>query len=360
MKLRCHPYRIPLTKPLVTSDRTYHYRTGLIFSAVVAEANFYGEAAPLPGFSTETTDNITSLSRQYLDYWQEILASQHPSDLLDKHYQKHRLPPSLQFGLDTLAYRVEAHRSHQKFLSTLFTDVHNQLLVNGLVQLSSRKKTLKEVKSLAEQGFSTIKCKVGIDKEHERQLLNAIQERYPDLRIRLDANRAWTLQEAKQWLSSLAGLNIEYCEEPLAHPTPQDYERLTRHTAVDLAIDETLTASDWQDFLPHCAVLILKPMVIGSFHTLITIKKQAEQHDCALVLTTSLESSIGRSVTALLAGGVGSTVLAHGLDTGSMLAEDVLPGWPPITSGRIRLSDLHHQNMLPVELDKIITGTIDI
>jgi O-succinylbenzoate synthase len=62
-----------------------------------------------------------------------------------------------------------------------------------------------------------------------------------DFSIRLDANHAWTLDQAQVALHAFQPYGIEFLEEPLRSPEPGDMRRLSDATGVALALDELLS-----------------------------------------------------------------------------------------------------------------------
>src|SRR5699024_2048265 len=342
MKLRAHPYRLPFRKPLITSSKTYNHRSGLLLMLLVGRKSFYGEAAPLPGFSSETVEEIKKTVENNGQQWKEMLQREKPTKLLEAYYLKTHIPPSLQFALDSLAYQLEAHRTDQSLLSHLFNIYSPQISVNAVISLSNKATIIEqETDQLIKKGYNTLKCKVGLNAHYELSQLHKLRANYPRLNIRLDANGAWTPEEAKNYLKEVETIGIEYCEEPLANPTADAYALLQAQTKSPLALDESLTkANHIEALLSYCSVLILKPMVLGSFRTLFDICKRANKLNIKIVLTTSLESGIGRNITAALATGIGSFSYAHGLNTAGLLGRDLLPEKPKISNGFISTDKL--------------------
>lgn len=355
MKLSCYTYQLPFKRPLVTSSRVYHHRQGLLLAVREAGQWHYGEVAPLPGFSAESLEDVTGQLQRHLSDFQTILKSGSPAAQLQDFFKHNEVPPSLQFGLESLALQLEAQQAAQPLSTYLFTDFSSRLRVNGLVSLVDQDELLPAIRQLREEGFETIKCKVGSDFKREQQALADIRTHFPNLRIRLDCNRSWTLEQAIKNLSALDSLNIEYCEEPLAQPRPSAYCRLSGYTEIPLALDETLNKhQNWQEILPSIAVLIIKPMMIGSFETIRAIALQARQAGLSIVVTTSLESSVGRSLVALVAAGLGSPDLAHGLNTGTLLGRDLEPNPTRIKEGHLNFpTPFHFQELKPNHLTKI-------
>lgn len=349
MSLTCYKYQLPFNKPLTTSTRIYNNREGWIFCWEEAGKHYFGEAAPLPGFSVEGIQEIQTFIHQYIKEWTQLLKHQNPTQPLSNHYKEENLPPALQFVLDSLAYQLEAHRSHEPLTHRLFdASASSTIAVNGLVSLLDEKEVLGNIQALVKDGFQTIKCKIGQHFLREKENLTKIRATFPDLHIRLDANQAWELTKAIGYLSELEPLDIQYWEEPLAQPTPEYYCMLSQKTNISLALDESInTSASWEMLLPYASVLIIKPMLIGSFNRLLDIKRKADESNCALVFTSSLESSVGRGITALLASGLGSQQYAHGLSTGTRLAHDTIPDYPFIQQGCIQIDN----QLLPIKAD---------
>ena len=144
------------------------------------------------------------------------------------------------------------------------------------------------------------------------------------MEIRLDANQAWTLTEAKEILSALADCHLAYCEEPLQNPN--ELPQLKKFCEVNLALDETL----WKD--PELAksiqnnihAYILKPGILGGWQETLKWINSAKSTGILPVLSSSFESGIGHLWIALLASCYVSKAPAVGLDTAFWFENDLL------------------------------------
>ena len=338
MKFSSYAYKLPFSEPLQTSGQTFQDRKGFILLYKTEDIQLYGEAAPLPGFSTESYQSVQNLLTLHQKNISNILACSNPVDKLQKFYQDEEIPPSLQFGLDAIAYQVEARNNRQTLLSYLFAGTSPKVEVNTLVSLQADN-VLKNVAGKIAAGFNTIKCKVGLHFEKELTSLRKVRKKYPNLTIRVDANQAWELEVALDHCNKLNKLDIEYCEEPLKEITPSTLEQLSQNTSLPIALDESTTQySYWPNLLPFTEYLIIKPMVIGSFRKNIETKRFANTHNNKVVVTTSFESGVVRYFTGLLAARLGSKGTAHGLSTGFLLAQDVFTENNVISEGSIDLS----------------------
>src|SRR5699024_9192398 len=130
------------------SHKTYRHRSGLVLTLSNANRVWYGEAAPLPGFSSETTADIVSLAKKHGALWKKMLSESNPVQLFSDYYSNANIPPSLQFGLDSLAYQREAHRAQKPLISYLFNSVSHRIAVNGLASLAREESIFKNIERL--------------------------------------------------------------------------------------------------------------------------------------------------------------------------------------------------------------------
>ena len=116
-------------------------------------------------------------------------------------------------------------------------------------------------------------------------------------------------------LVRLEKFGIEYVEQPVNKI--DDYLALSQKTNIPLAADESIRSlKDAYDFISQKAVsvIILKPMMLGGIIPTLKIIEFAQENKIKVVVTTSLDSCIGRSFAVLAASFVDKET-AHGLGT---------------------------------------------
>ena len=89
------------------------------------------------------------------------------------------------------------------------------------------------------QGFRTFKLKVGLAGD-VTQVATVRQTLGPDVAIRVDANGAWSVDDAAERLAALARHEIELAEQPVG--TFEQMVDLRRRVAVKMAADESLVS----------------------------------------------------------------------------------------------------------------------
>jgi O-succinylbenzoate synthase len=152
-------------------------------------------------------------------------------------------------------------------------------------------------------------------------------------KIRLDANRAWTLEEAVEFGNEVRGLNIEYIEEPLRDP--RELEVFHRRTGLMFAWDESLLELTGMPdgALPEgLAAVILKPAILGGVGVIQSWIRAAEERKIDWVVTSCFESGVGLRNLARTCWLNGAGTRAMGLATADYFERDVLV--PALSSER--------------------------
>jgi o-succinylbenzoate synthase len=182
------------------------------------------------------------------------------------------------------------------------------------------------VASAIADGYDVVKMKVGRRGPLEDAALLRSLSLPPGLRLRLDANRAWSWDEACSFLDAVAPLPIESLEEPLREPTLDNLARLQGRTGIALALDESLPGLGPQKVVERRPVrrLVLKAGGLGGLRACCALAEQAKRAGMTCVVTSALDSAVGVAAAAHLAAAVDTdAALAHGLSTTEWLAADV-------------------------------------
>ena len=325
------PFSLPLIHPLSTASGTIDERDGFIIRIATDGVVGIGEAAPLDGW-TERKETC----REELTRVAAMAQHMNPREI-----RLNQAAPAARHGI-TLALMDAAAKietlSLSEYLAGEQADV--SVPVHATIGDESIEETVIQAKQAIATGFQTIKVKVGgkstqVDCERIQLLRDAVG---PDVNIRLDANRAWTLDEARHIFTVAAEEAIEYIEEPLATPDSEAIKELS-HYDVCIAADESLSMHSGKFAIAefeHYDVFILKPMILGGIDAAISVAKKAREHHIESVVSNTIDSSIARTAALHLAAALPDTTTA-GLATGDRLASDIGEEVTPVTDGRIAL-----------------------
>lgn len=252
--------------PLHPSALALSERTGIILET----DDGWGEAAPLPGFSKDPLDSLVFALRSAM----QPFPKQYPN-----------------------------------------------------VKLNAFPSTLEEAEMAIRNGFQTLKFKLkGLSPEAAARRVSTLQSM--GAKLRLDANRCWSVEEAKRFFGALDSRGIEYIEEPIQEPT-----RLAELQGFPFALDETLLDGDSENIaaLPQVHAFVLKPTLLGDrLDRWISFGKKWGK---TLVFGTSFESAIGLTQIARLQE-IHAPMTPAGLDTFRFFKQNFLPF--PIEGGTLQ------------------------
>lgn len=208
------------------------------------------------------------------------------------------------------------------------TPVRSTVPVNAIVPAVSPDEAGQLTRTaVVERGCSTIKVKVGsADLEQDEARVASVREALTSTlgagrgSIRIDANAAWDVQRGTVALRRLASHGIEYVEQPCR--TREEMAQLRRRVDVPFAVDELIRQADEPVLrvADVADVAVLKVAPLGGVEATLRI---AEALDVPVVISGSLDSSVGLQAGIAAAAALDDLPLACGLGTGELFAQDV-------------------------------------
>lgn len=150
--------------------------------------------------------------------------------------------------------------------------------------------------------YSIIKIKLGSDDDEGR--VRAIREARPDAKLRVDANAGWTVDQALHHLGWLEKYDIELIEQPLAREQLKEMGDVQKRTSIPVVADESVQTMDDIEQLGAAGVagINLKLMKVGGLTPAVRILKRARELKMKVMLGCMIETSVGTTAMAHLAG----------------------------------------------------------
>lgn len=114
-----------------------------------------------------------------------------------------------------------------------------------------------------EEGFSAVKLRVGFGADTDRENLRAARCQLGDQgELLVDANQAWSADEAWQMAPELVAAKVAWVEEPIADATPDELARFSDQTGLVVAAGENVYGRRaWRRLLDTAGVGVLQPDV---------------------------------------------------------------------------------------------------
>ncbi|GGB66388.1 o-succinylbenzoate synthase [Flavobacterium suaedae] len=233
--------------------------------------------------------------------------------------------PSIQFGLE-VAFRSLKSKSSYLLFPSAFTEGQESITINGLVWMGEKEFMKKQIEQKLQQGFNCIKLKIGaIDFDKELDLLAYIRSNFDaeTIEIRVDANGAFSVDEALNKLQQISKYQIHSIEQPIKQGQVSEMAQLCITSPIPIALDEELIGifgyKNKQALLEKIQpqYIILKPSLVGGYKGSDEWILLAEQNNIGWWATSALESNIGLNAIAQWTFTKNST-MPQGLGTGAL------------------------------------------
>lgn len=309
-------------QPAGTSRGVYTERRSWFVEVSDGQRSGVGECAPLPQLSCDDVSDYASVLRGFCDQLEQT--GELDVDSL-------RPYPSMLFGLETALLNLKHGR---RLFDTTFSRGEQGIPINGLVWMGDYDAMLERLEQKLQQGFRCIKLKIGaIDFDRELDLVKRIRDRHSlhEVEIRLDANGAFSFDEALYKLELLSQYAIHSIEQPIRPNQWGFMAELCRESPLPIALDEELIGVNDPDMKAHMlnivkpAYIVLKPSLHGGMAGTREWIDIAREQGIGSWITSALESNVGLNAIAQFCSSVYGDDLSmpQGLGTGQLFTDNV-------------------------------------
>lgn len=278
-----------------------------------------GEASPLPNYSP---DDIEGIPRTLNDV---VTRLDHVDDSLDGIDTRVNafaaaLGPASRFAVETSLLAILAQRKNTTIARLLGGKESVRVPINGVIGTHGDVASwTKEATTLIERGIRVLKVKLGrsdsnFDREHVA--LCELRKNIPsNIELRLDANGSFG-ETSHEKLTALRDVNPSYVEEPTHGAALLALGKCDVPWAAD---ESLLDRSHVDQFLESsCAVVILKPAILGGVLYARKIALRAHAKKMGVVVTHLFDGNVAHAAACELALSLDAP-LACGLDQHSGL-----------------------------------------
>ena len=194
----------------------------------------YGEAAPLEAYDGVSIDALQRALERYVP----VLArstGMNGAQLIEACREVEDLPQALA-AIDLALWDRAGRRAEKPVAALLSDDADSHVPVNATLSALDRAGAAEQAAAAVREGFECLKLKVGVGDDAGR-VAAARAAAGPRVALRLDANGAWSVEQAVAAIEALAPAGLELVEEPThgLHAMREVRERV----AVRVSIDET-------------------------------------------------------------------------------------------------------------------------
>lgn len=316
---------------LLSHPLQFHFEAGTSRGVLTQKTSYFiqieqdgkiglGEAGPLRGLSPEFEEDCLPAFQKAIATIKHLPENPEDIDALVQTIPFEQ--PSFRAALE-MALLDYFHAKDGVYFDNSFARGVSSLPINGLIWMGSPEFMRQQIAEKLAEGYACLKLKIGaIDFEQEIEIISEIRKHFSaaELTIRVDANGAFSPQEAPSKLERLAKLDIHSIEQPIQAGQWKAMRALCALNILPIALDEELIqAKDPQALIEsiQAPYIILKPSLLGGFRASNAWIQAAETVGTDWWITSALESNIGLQAVAQFTGEYRNP-LPQGLGTGKL------------------------------------------
>ncbi|RQG89881.1 o-succinylbenzoate synthase [Natrarchaeobius halalkaliphilus] len=326
LDLEYRSFSLSLSSPLETASGTIDSRDGFLVRLVDRGEGVtdpatvgYGEATPLAGWTESTADCEEALERA-----RTAFRDDGPEAALESVDRQVAARHAVSLALSDLQANREATPLYRYLCRG---PMIGRVPVNATVGDGSPSETGAQTRRAVERGYDCCKLKVGlrsVDADVER-LREARRAAGSGVELRLDANEAWTYEEAESVLEAAEEFDVSILEQPLPAGALEGHAALReRARDVKIALDEGVLEHGIDAICESGAAdaVVLKPMAVGGIDVARRMAAWTTELELTPIVTTTIDGVVARTGAVHLAASI-PDVPACGLATAGLLAEDL-------------------------------------
>lgn len=293
---------MPLTTPFETSFGRETDRQCILITMHSEGFTGYGEcvASREPGYNYETIGTAWHILK---DFIAPLLLDQDVADAHDfqnrvERIRGHHLAKA---GVEMAIWDLLGKRDG-KSMKEMFGGEKEKVEVGVSIGIQdSAEAMMRTVESFLEKGYRRIKIKIKPGREVEET--TAIRRDYPELRLQVDANSAYTLETATA-LKPLDDLNLLLIEQPLFEDDIWDHHKLQADFKTAICLDESIISPRHARYaleMKACRNINIKPGRVGGLSQGIMIHDYCRGRNIPVWCGGMLETGVGRASNLAIA-----------------------------------------------------------
>jgi L-alanine-DL-glutamate epimerase-like enolase superfamily enzyme len=329
------PLSIPLLEPFVIASGRVDTTRAVLVRAVVSDARGrrvigLGEAAALPPVTREDQPELLQVLTSVGSSLRGATWSSHEDMKAQLDAAGLQERPVARAGLECALLDAEAHLAGLPMCTHLSGESPRVLATDITLPIAAPEHMAELARQYRTRGFEVFKVKIGKHLDDDLRALTLISRAVPDARFRLDANAAFTAEQAVEVLerASAAQLLLECFEQPCAREDLAGMAQVTARSAVPVIADESVR--DLADLeRVHAARAAhgvnLKLAKSGGLLAALRIGQRAREMGMRVMCGGMVETRLGMSAMAHVACALGGVDFVD-LDTAFLLARDPFAG----------------------------------
>lgn len=300
--LTLYHLQMPLVSPFETSFGRETDRDCVLIALRAEGLTGYGEcvAAHDPGYSYETTGTAWQILKDFVG---PLILGQDVLDAVDFHRRVARIRGHClaKAGVEMALWDLLGKRDG-KSLKEMFGGQRDKVEVGVSIGIQESALALvRSAEGYIRQGYNRIKIKIKPGRDVEDT--SAIRKAFPNMRLQVDANSAYTL-ETSEALRPLDQLDLLLIEQPLFEDDIWDHRKLQAQFKTPICLDESIISPRHARYaleMEACRIINIKPGRVGGLSRGLEIHEMCRAQDMPVWCGGMLETGVGRASNLAIA-----------------------------------------------------------
>lgn len=315
MKLSFYVCDLPLKHTFTIAHQSRDVQDTIIVKLEDGDLFGLGETTTNP-FYGMTAENICA-KLEVAKHLVEKIGWNNPEELWDLGKEIFEDNPFAQCALDMAAWDIFTKKLGKKLYEFLGLNPNNIPLTNFTIGIDSIDKMVTKMK---EVDWPLYKIKLGT--AHDLEIIRELRKHTAST-FRIDANCAWTAEQAISYSEELAKLNVEFMEQPLGKDDLEGMKEVYKHSKLPVIADEScIVESDVKKCHGLFHGINVKLVKAGGITPGLRMIHEAKSLGMKTMVGCMTESSIGITAIAHIA-----PLLDYvDMDGAMLLAKDIAKG----------------------------------
>lgn len=297
-----HHISMPLVAPFETSFGREIDRQCVLIVLQADGLTGYGECVATrdPGYNYETTGTAMHILKEFvapLILGQDVVDADDFQRRVDG-IRGHHLAKA---GVEMAIWDLRGKRDG-KSLREMFGGTRDKVDVGVSIGIQDSAAALvRTVASYLEQGYRRVKIKIKPGREVDET--SSVRKAYPDLRLQVDANSAYTLDTADV-LKQIDDLDLLLIEQPLFEDDIWDHRKLQAQFKTPICLDESVVTARHARYaleMEACKIINIKPARVAGLSQAVAIHDYCLERSVPVWCGGMLETGVGRASNLALA-----------------------------------------------------------
>ena len=292
--------KLPLKTPFITALRRVE-NVEFVRVTLSCSNGFIsqGEAPATMAITGEDLEIITNSIQSVKD----DLIAHSPKEALQILHDN-SIGSSAKAALDMALISLLAQEKGVSLSKYLGAEQKTPLQTDITISLNSIEKMLHDSEEALSNKMNILKVKLGADIAHAITITKEISYRFPQAKILVDANQAWSLEDALLFVEAMKSINIELIEQPVKADKLKELKTITDATNIPILADESAFNLEEVKYIiesKSANMINIKLMKCGGLSKAIEILEYAREKGVVCMLGSMLEGPLSINAAVSLA-----------------------------------------------------------